>query len=106
MRQPIYFDLLTGLKLLENVVGAGQLQGVHRGLLGSVGDLAVVDDEDVAVGTALGVGPANGLGEFGIRVGEEELQELVDCFQAWLFFVSGVIQCHLPPHRWPCPRRS
>lgn len=46
---------------------------VLSGLLGGVGDLAVVDDQDVAVGTALLVSPADGLGELGLGVGEEEL---------------------------------
>jgi hypothetical protein len=48
---------------------------VLSGLLGGVGDLAVVDDQDVAVGTALLVSPADGLGELGLGVGEEELGE-------------------------------
>lgn len=69
----IYFG--TNLQLLEDSVGAGELKGVLGGLLGGVGDLAVVDDNHVAVGTALGVSPADALGELGLGVGEEELEE-------------------------------
>jgi hypothetical protein len=61
------------LQLLVNVVGRGNLQNVLSGLLGSVGDLAVVEDDGVAVGAALVVGPADALGESGLGVGEEEL---------------------------------
>lgn len=61
------------LQLLVNVVGGGNLQDVLGSLLGGVGDLAVVDDDGVAVGTALGVSPADALGELGLGVGEEEL---------------------------------
>lgn len=45
---------------------------VHRGLTSSVGDLAVVDDDGVTASAALGVSPANALGELGLGVGEEE----------------------------------
>jgi hypothetical protein len=55
------------------VVGGGNLQDVLSSLLGGVGDLAVVDDDGVAVSTALGVGPADALGELGLGVGEEQL---------------------------------
>lgn len=65
------------LQLLVDVVGRGNLEHVLLALLGSVGDLAVVEDEGVAVGTALGIGPANALGETGLGVGEEELGEWV-----------------------------
>ena len=61
------------LQLLVNVVGGGNLQNILGGLLGCVGDLAVVEDDGVAVGAALGVGPADALGESGLGVGEEEL---------------------------------
>lgn len=61
------------LQLLVDVVGRGNLQHVLRSLLGGVGNLAVVDDEGVAVGPALGVGPADALGELGLGVGEEQL---------------------------------
>lgn len=56
------------------MVGRGDLKHVLLALLGGVGDLAVVEDQGVAVGTALGVGPANALGEAGLGVGEEELK--------------------------------
>lgn len=56
------------------MVGRGDLEHVLLALLGGVGDLAVVEDDGVAVGTALGVGPANALGEAGLGVGEEELE--------------------------------
>lgn len=59
------------------MVGAADLENVLLGLLSGVGDLAVVDDQSVTVGAALGVGPADALGELGIRVGEEELDLLV-----------------------------
>ena len=61
------------LQLLVDVVGRGNLEHVLRSLLGGIGDLAVVDDEGVAVGAALGVGPADALGELGLGVGEEQL---------------------------------
>lgn len=62
------------LQLLVNVVGGGNLQDVLGSLFGGVGDLAVVDDDGVAVGAALGVGPADALGELGLGVGEEQLR--------------------------------
>lgn len=61
------------LQLLVDVVGRGNLQHVLGSLLGGISDLAVVDDEGVAVGAALGVGPADALGELGLGVGEEQL---------------------------------
>jgi hypothetical protein len=57
------------------VVGGGNLQHVLSSLLGGVGDLAVVDDDGVAVSAALGVGPADALGELGLGVGEEQLEK-------------------------------
>jgi hypothetical protein len=75
VRQLIYPNLFTNLQLLVNSIGAGDLQGVLGRLLGGVGDLAVVDDEHVAVGAALLISPANGLGELGIGVGEEQLEK-------------------------------
>lgn len=61
------------LQLLEDVVGLGDLENVLLLLLLGVGDLAMVDDNGVAVGTALLVGPANALRELGLGVGEEQL---------------------------------
>lgn len=55
------------------MVSRGDLENVLLGLLSGVGDLAVVDDKSVTVGTALSIGPANGLGELGLGVREEEL---------------------------------
>lgn len=55
------------------MVGGGNLQDVLSSLLGGVGDLAVVDDDGVAVSAALGVGPADALGELSLGVGEEQL---------------------------------
>lgn len=69
------------LQLLEDVVSLGDLENVLLGLLGGVGDLAVVDDQDVAVGTALLVSPADGLGELGLGVGQEELR----CVSGYVF---------------------
>lgn len=63
------------LQLLEDSVGAGELKGVLGSLLGGVGDLAVVDDDHVAVGATLLVSPADALGELGVGVGEEELNK-------------------------------
>jgi hypothetical protein len=37
----------------------------------------VVDDDHVTVGAALLVSPANGLGELGLGVGEEQLERKV-----------------------------
>jgi hypothetical protein len=56
------------------MVGGGNLQHVLSSLLGGVGDLAVVEDDGVAVSAALLVGPADALGELGLGVGEEELE--------------------------------
>lgn len=70
---PFYFPAHNCLQLLVDVVGGGDLEHVLLALLGGVGDLAVVENDSVAVGTALGVGPANALGEAGLGVGEEEL---------------------------------
>lgn len=47
---------------------------VLGGLESGVGDLAVVDDDGETLGAALLIGPADALGELGIRVGQEELQ--------------------------------
>lgn len=54
-------------------MGQTYLEVVHLGLTGSVGDLAVVDDNDVTGSAALIESPADALGELGLRVGEEEL---------------------------------
>ena len=54
--------------------GQAYLEVVHRGLNGSVGDLAVVDDNGVTASAALVESPANALGELGLRVGKEKLQ--------------------------------
>lgn len=72
---PFLNGLKTDLQLLEDVVGGGDLEDVLGSLLGGVGDLAVVNDDGVTVGTALSVGPADGLGETGLGVGEEELEK-------------------------------
>lgn len=61
--------------MLVDGVCARDLEDVLRLLLGGVGDLAVVEDHGVAVGTALLVGPADALGELGARVGEEQLED-------------------------------
>jgi hypothetical protein len=65
----------VNLQLLEDSIGAGELKSVLGGLLGGVGDLAVVDDDHVAVGATLLVSPADALGELGVGVGEEELKK-------------------------------
>lgn len=49
------------------------LEVVLGGLKSSVGDLAVVNDDGVALGAALLIGPAEALGELSIGVGKEEL---------------------------------
>ena len=61
------------LQVLEDGVDVGDLEDVLLALLGSVGDLAVVNDQTVTVGAALGIGPANTLRELGLGIGEEEL---------------------------------
>ena len=58
------------------MVSTGELQRVHSGLLSGVDDLAVVDDQDVTVGTALGISPADGLGELSSGVRQEELGDV------------------------------
>jgi hypothetical protein len=78
MRQPIYPNLFfTGanLQLLEDGLGAGEVEAVLGDLLGGVGDLAVVDDDHVTVGAALLISPADALGELGVGVGKEELKK-------------------------------
>lgn len=45
---------------------------VHLGLTGSIGDLAVVNDNGVTSSTLVEV-PANALGELGVGVGKEQL---------------------------------
>lgn len=62
------------LQVLVDSIRARDLEDILRLLLGGVGDLAVVEDEGVTVGTALLVGPADALGELGVRVGEEKLE--------------------------------
>lgn len=61
------------LQLLDDVLGGGKLEVVLRGLAGSVGDLAVVEDDSVAGSATLLVNPADALGELGVGVREEEL---------------------------------
>lgn len=63
------------LQLLEDRLGAGEVEAVLGGLLGGVGDLTVVNDDHVAVGAALLVSPADALGELSLGVGEEELEK-------------------------------
>lgn len=63
------------LQLLEDRLGPGEVKAVLGGLLGGVDDLTVVDDDHVAVGAALLISPADALGELGLGVGEEELEE-------------------------------
>ena len=58
------------------MVGAGELQRVLSSLLGGVDDLAVVDYQDVTVGTALLISPADGLGELSLGVRQEELERI------------------------------
>jgi hypothetical protein len=50
------------------------LKVVLGGLKGSVGDLAVVDNNGITLGAALLVSPADALRELGLRVGKEQLQ--------------------------------
>jgi hypothetical protein len=59
--------------VLDDGLGAGELEVVLGGLESGVGDLAVVDDDSEALGAALLVSPADALGEPGLGVGEEEL---------------------------------
>lgn len=63
------------LQLLEDRLGAGEVEAVLGGLLGGVDDLTVVKDDHVAVGATLLISPADALGELGIGVGEEELEK-------------------------------
>lgn len=60
------------LQVLEDGVDVGNLEDVLLALLGGVGDLAVVDDETIAVSATLVIGPADTLGELGLGIGEEE----------------------------------
>lgn len=66
------------LQLLEDRLGAGEVEAVLGDLLGGVGDLTVVNDDHVAVGAALLVSPADALGELGLGVGKEELEKKKD----------------------------
>lgn len=94
------------LQLLEDRLGAGEVEAVLGGLLGSVDDLTVVNDDHVAVGAALLISPADALGELGLGVGEEELEkkktsqsiEFMICWGDWQRLHGGVmghIQYHL-----------
>lgn len=76
LTKPGRHDRRASLQVLEDGGGIRDLKGVHLLLTGSVGDLAVVEDDGVAAGAALGVGPADALGEPGPGVGEEELQSV------------------------------
>lgn len=66
------------LQLLEDRLGAGEIEAVLGGLLGGVDDLTVVNDDHVAVGATLLISPADALGELGLGVGEEELEKKKD----------------------------
>lgn len=57
---------------MPKVCEKAHLEDVLGTLLLSEGDLAVVNDNGVTVGTTLIVGPANALGELGLGVGQEE----------------------------------
>lgn len=74
------------------------LEHVLLALLGGVGDLAVVEDDGVAVSTALGVRPADALGELGLGVGEEELDITLESGDGRNQFVgkSVCVQCRRP----------
>ena len=83
------------LQLLEDVLGTGELEVVHRRLTSSVGDLAVVEDNGVTSSTALVESPADAAGELGLGVGEEELQQLVHNAQFKFFCPPRkYVQCH------------
>ena len=58
------------------------LQDVLLTLTLSVDDLSVVDDDSVATSAALLVGPADALGELGVRVGQEKLLKLAAFVQS------------------------
>lgn len=64
------FDFMRGF-----AEGGAYLEVVLGGLESGIGDLAVVDDDGITLGAALLIGPADALGELGIRVGQEELKE-------------------------------
>jgi hypothetical protein len=78
-KQTVYQSPFVKLQVLDDSLGAGELKVVLGGLQSSVRDLAVVEDDGVTLGTAFLVGPADALGELGLGVGKEELDEsLVD----------------------------
>lgn len=77
------------LQLLDDVLGTRELEVVHLRLTGSVGDLAVVEDNGVTTSTTVLVSPADALGELGVGVGEEELQQLVHNAQFKFFVLQG-----------------
>lgn len=88
LRRSINLPVLRGihLQLLDDVLGTGELEVVHLRLTSSVGDLAVVEDNGVTTSTTVLVSPADALGELGVGVGEEELQQLVYNAQLCILF--------------------
>lgn len=74
MRQERYFTTLYLFHLQggEDNVDTSEVGVVEDLLLGGVGDLAVVDDDGVAVSTLTGE-PADALGELDVGVGDEQL---------------------------------
>ena len=60
------------LSLAETQKLPSYLEDVLLTLTSRVGDLAVIDDDTETTGTAIRLGPADALGELGVRVGQEE----------------------------------
>ena len=83
------------------------LDGTLLGLNLGIADLAVVDDDGVAAGaTGPRVGLANALGEFGVGVGQEELQQKSAANSRHGGSRGSHLQCRCRGPCWPYPRRS
>lgn len=67
-----FCDSQLRLQLLQDTQSARRLNALGVVVLGSVGDLAVVDDDGEAAGALVKV-PADAAGELGVLVGHEEL---------------------------------
>lgn len=56
----------------------------------------MVNDDGVAVGAALLIGPAKALGEAGVGIRQEKLRRESAVLRTSMGVVKGILQCHHP----------
>lgn len=93
----------TRLQVSQDTLGTGSLNALGVIILGSVDNLAVVDDEGETASSLTKV-PADAGRELGSIISHEELNQLVSYF--CLICDSINLQLSHRGHRWPWPNRS